>query len=99
MKLEAGKFYRDPSGRMVRIYSVDNGPDYPVAHGAYLNADKIWALAEYDLDMSSLTEWIEPAPKLKAWITGDVPRTVVFYPDDKRPEWNSWRRAQWLDEP
>lgn len=109
MKIEVGKLYLDRAGRKVRIYAVDGRQPNPI-HGATLklsgwdwlawHADGRWSPSgkeEYDI----VSEWIEPKPKLRAWITGNG--TVQYLSPEvetyREYDGNMCKRAPWLDEP
>ena len=74
MKIEAGKFYKTRGGEKVRIYAVDGAGVFSI-HGAVLERES-WVVTSWNEDGSSdfsesndiAGEWVEPSPKLKAWI-------------------------------
>lgn len=106
MKIEFGKVYKTCSGEKVRIYAVDAGGAYPV-HGA-IKIGRSWRAMTWTMDgvmyrdgtgddRDIVSEWVEPRPRLLAWIfkgTGEV----VFEPSTRRID-EGYQRATWLDEP
>ena len=107
MKIEPNKFYKTRCGLKARIYAVD-GAGTSFVHGAVFYLDSGWYPQSWQDDgsysrtrysnLDLIEEWIEPKPKLKAWVSrlnGDVIlRSSADLFDD-----NLWTRAPWLDEP
>jgi len=107
MKIEAGKFYKTRGGEKVRIYAVDGAGVFSI-HGAVLERES-WVVTSWNEDGSSdfsesndiAGEWVEPSPKLKAWIVdGELifneSDTIVSFSGIRKP---TIKRAKWLDEP
>lgn len=122
MKIEVGKLYETRDGRKVRVYAREEiyirESDSMVGeiHGA-IQSNEIWHGHVWNLkgkqnntsdqfDSDIVSEWVEPKPKMQAWIQKIQlcdKQFVAFFPEGNDPKNNdphsSYSRAPWLDEP